>query len=212
MICEVEFEDGEREFSFYPYELELKPGDFVIFKAKRGKEIGRIAKLLDSGESSTQIIQKATPDDIEEYKRIKVDELRIYNLCEEKAKELEIPIKVVTVHIQFDRSLIRVDFLSEKKIDLKSFMKEIAKVCKSRIELRQIGARDYAKRFNAYGICGRPVCCSAFLTEFESITLDFIRLQHLSCGTSKLTGVCGRLMCCLAYERKLYEEIEKEDK
>ena len=213
MICEITFGEGERVGA--THELPLQLGDWVIFEAQqvhlqKGQEIGKVTKLIKSGKLSTQLevaplIRKATQQDMDEYKKIKEDELRTFEFCKEKVKDFGFPIKVVTVHIQFDRTLTKIDFLGEKKIDLKPLIKELTKVQKGRIELHQIGIRDYAKRFHAYGVCGRPVCCDSFLTEFEPITLDFVKLQHLSCGTSKLTGVCGRLVCCLAYERKLYK-------
>lgn len=209
MICEIEFREGEKIFSSFPQELQLKVDDYVIFKIKKGEEFGKIIKLFNSGKITTNVFRKASPQDIEKHRRNEDDQFKLYELSREKAKEFGLPIKVATVHIQFDRSVLKIGFLAEKRVDLKLLMKELTKVFKGRIEVHQIGVRDYAKKFCAYGMCGRPICCQAFLSEFEPITLSFIKLQNLACGTPKLTGVCGRLMCCLAYESGFYKEAEK---
>ncbi|MCK4353389.1 hypothetical protein KAW65_08295 [candidate division WOR-3 bacterium] len=217
MICEIEFGEWKRKFSAFPQELCLKLGDLVIFKlgegpassSQGGEEIAKVIKLLKSGKVSMVISRKASPEDITNYKKVKEDELKLYNLCKDKVKELDIPIKVTNVHIQFDRNLTRVNFIAEKRPDLKSLINELVKVYHGRMELHQIGVRDDARNFNSYGVCGRPLCCKTFLTEFEPVTINFIKAQKLACGASKLTGVCGRLMCCLAYEMDFYKEAEK---
>jgi len=209
MICELEFEEGEKVFSSCPIGIQLTLGALAVFKSNGGEEMGKIIKILNSGKVSTAIIRLANQEDIENNIKNEKEKTEIYKLCREKEKEIGIPIKVISTHIQFDKSLLKVKFLAKKRIGLKRLMHELAKIYKGRIEFHQIGVRTYAKRFDAFGVCGKRICCATFLKEFEPITIGTIKLQSLSCGTGKLTGVCGRLMCCLAYEKKHYEEEKK---
>lgn len=204
MICQVQIEKGEIIFVACPDEIEPKIGDYIIIKLNEGEEISKVINILQAGETSAEIIRIASQEDIETYEKILKEEEEVFNLCKTKVKEMNLPIKIASTHIQFDKSVLRIDYLTDKKIGLKRLMKEIAKSHPQRIEFQQIGVRTYAKRFKAIGICGRPVCCSVFLNEFEPITVDLIKLQNLSCGASKLTGICGKLMCCLAFEKGPY--------
>ncbi len=209
MICELAFGEWKKVFSSCPVELQPNLGDFAIFKLNTGEEIGKVIKLLDSGKTSTTILRLASQEDIEQDRENKEEEVGAYKFCKGKAKALGLPIKVASAHIQFDKSFLHIDFLAEKRVGLKDLMSELAKIYNRRIEFRQIGVRTYAKRFDAFGVCGRPLCCAKFLKEFQPITIGTVKLQNLSCGAGKLTGVCGRLMCCLAYEKKRYEEEKK---
>lgn len=211
MICQVQFELVEHIFASFPDEIQLKIGNYVIFKLNGGEEIGSVIKLVESGESSTQILRLATQEDIETYEKIKSEEQEVLNICKQKVKDMNLPIKIVNTHIQFDKTVLRIDYLAEKKIGLKRLMKEISHLHKERIEFHQIGVRSYAKKFKSIGICGRPVCCSIFLSEFEPITIDIIKLQNLSCGAPKLTGLCGKFMCCLAFEKVNYTGYKEQE-
>lgn len=212
MICELEFGEWKKIFSSCPIELKPNLLDFVVFKLNTGEEIGKVVKVMESGKTSTTILRLTNQEDIEQDIKNRKEETEAYKFCKKKVRELKIPIKVASVHVQFDQSFLQIDFLSEKRIGLKDLMSELAKIYKRRIEFRQIGVRTYAKRFDAYGVCGKQLCCSKFLKEFQPITINTVKLQNLSCGAGKLTGVCGRLMCCLAYEKKFYEEKKKLEK
>lgn len=210
MIYQIQFEDGENIFAPHSDDIQVGIGDYVVFKLNKGEEIGKVTKILQLGNPSVSILRKATQEDIEAYKEIIAEEYGALELCRQKAKEMELPIKIAYTHIQFDKSILRIDYLSEKKIGLRRLMKEIAKFYKERIEFRQIGVRSYAKKFNGIGVCGNILCCRLFMSEFEPITVDLIKLQSLSCGASKLTGFCGKLMCCLAFEKENYTEYKTQ--
>ncbi len=211
MIYQIQFEEWERTLASSPDEMQIKVSDYVIFELNAGEEIGKVVKILPSypDKIGTKILRRATQEDINTYQEIVRQEQAVFNLCKEKVKEMNIPIKIAAIHIQFDKSILRVDFMAEKKLVLKHLMKELTKVYTQRIEFRQIGARSYAKQFCAVGVCGRQICCNTFLKEFEPITIDLVKLQNLSCGTAKLTGICGKLMCCLAYEKESYQQGKK---
>ena len=215
MIYQIQVEEWERILASSPDEVQfevspLKVGDYVIFKLNGGEEIGKVVKILQSEEAITKILRRATQEDMNVYQEVVSQEQSAFNICKEKAREMNIPMKIASTHIQFDKSILRIDFIAEKKLLLKHLIKELTKVYPQRIEFRQIGARSYAKQFCAVGICGRQICCNTFLKEFEPITIDLVKIQNLSCGTAKLTGICGKLICCLAYEKESY--IQGNDK
>jgi cell fate regulator YaaT (PSP1 superfamily) len=211
MIYYIRFREADKILASYSGETQPLVETHVVFESDGGEEIGKIFKVLDSGQASTRIIRIATPEDIEKRREIEEEEQDVLKLCREKTKEMNIPIRVASTYIRFDRSVLHVDFLAEKKIGLRRLMKELVKVYPERIEFNQIGVRTFAKRFGALGVCGRSICCDSFLKEFKPITVDLMKLQNLSCGTAKLTGICGKLMCCLAYEREVYEIRLREE-
>ncbi len=208
MIAEIEFEITKKRFaSALPT---LKVGDYVLCRVEKGEDIGKVVNLFAKAKPSTRIIRIALSEDMDYYREIKEEEKSVSVMIKEMAKDLGLPMRIIEVHIQFDRKVTRVYFLAETRIELKSLIKKLGKELNMRIELTQIGARDFAKRFGAYGVCGRRTCCSLFLKEFAPITLSLIRLQKLASGSSRLTGICGRLMCCLDYEKEFYKESNKK--
>jgi cell fate regulator YaaT (PSP1 superfamily) len=118
-------------------------------------------------------------------------------------------MKLVDAEYSFDRTKIIFYFTSDERIDFRALVRDLAKVLKTRIELRQIGVRDEARILGGYGPCGRPICCAAFLSDFNPVTVRLAKEQNLPLNPSKISGLCGRLMCCLSYERKFYEEMAK---
>lgn len=218
MIYQIQFGEMETILASYPGEIHpTQPlagsqtltemiGKYVIFRLNEGEEIGKVIKLLQAGRTYSEIIRIATQEDIDKYEEIVKEEKRALSLSIEKAKDM--PIKIVSAHIQFDNSILQINFIAEKKIGLRGLTKELAKVFKQKIKFRQIGVRTYARQFNSIGVCGRVTCCRTFLNEFKPITVDLMKLQNLSCGTAKLTGICGKLMCCLSYEKENYQKQE----
>lgn len=212
MIYKINFSKLEEIFVSGLANVTLNKGDSVIFNTKTGEEFGIVTKIFEKTErkTSARIIRKATPEDIETYKKICEESIRIFNLCKDKSVEHKLPIKLIETRLQFDNRILHIYYIAEQKINLKSFLKEIANIYKGKIEVHSVGSRESVRQFKPCGVCGRHVCCSAFLTEFIPIGMDLIELQNLSCGTSKLTGVCGRLMCCLAYEKEHYKQAEEK--
>ncbi|HSG29340.1 MAG TPA: regulatory iron-sulfur-containing complex subunit RicT, partial [Candidatus Krumholzibacterium sp.] len=130
-------------------------------------------------------------------------------ICQEKAGEHDLPMKLVDVEYQFDGNKITFYFTSDGRIDFRGLVKDLASIFRTRIDLRQIGVRDEARRFDGMGMCGRRLCCSTFLKDFEPVTLKMAKDQNLPLTPSKISGACGRLMCCLAYELSDYKELMK---
>jgi hypothetical protein len=133
-------------------------------------------------------------------------EVEAFKVCRERIEERELKMKLVDVECRFDGNRITFYFTAEKRVDFRELVKDLASVYRTRIELRQIGVRDEAKRIGGFGSCGRKFCCTTFLREFEPVTLKMAKEQHLSLSPSKISGACGRLMCCLMYEVDAYRK------
>ncbi len=208
-IFQIGFRGWRKGYFLNPRLLPLQIGDWVLVSAEKGEDMGMVikkAKVGDGFSHSQKILRKATPEDMKrmEENRSKQEEAR--RTCQARIEEKNLPMKLVDVEYQFDGNKLVFYFISEERIDFRGLVRELASVYKTRIEMKQIGVRDQAKRMGGYGICGRPLCCATFLEDFEPITTQLAKGQHLTLIPSKISGVCGRLMCCLLFERKLYEE------
>lgn len=213
LIYEVAFKGERREFFHNPQNLTIHVGDFVIVQADRGENIGRVALLCDSSshkmipEPKREILRKATESDVNKLNENKKQEDEAFLVCRQKIVEHSLKMKLVDVEYQYDGNKITFFFTADKRIDFRSLVRDLASIYRTRIELRQIGVRDEARRLGGVGICGRRLCCNTFLGEFEPITSQMARNQHLSLSPTKISGVCGRLMCCLAFEEEYYKNI-----
>lgn len=215
-ILEIEFKGNKRVPYFNPKAIKVKPGDYVIVEADKGIDLGRVSKigrlvaLTQIKGEPKNIIRKAVPSDLEKLKENREKEAQAFIVGREKIKKHNLNMKLVDVEYQFDNNKLTFYFTSDKRIDFRALVRDLAAKYRTRIELRQIGVRDEARRLGGLGVCGKPLCCSFFLREFEPITTQYARLQHLPLNPGKLTGVCGRLKCCLLYEKNFYEEsLEK---
>ncbi len=214
-IVEVLFKGERRAIYRDRNELDIKEGEYVIVEAERGQDMGAASTIgplvrLKRGKGETRsIIRKAVPGDLETLARNKEKEKSAFKVCKEKIRDYRLDMKLVDVEMQFDGSKITFYFTAAQRIDFRELVKDLASVYRTRIELRQIGVRDEAKRISGLGICGRKQCCSAFLDEFEQITTQMAKDQQLALNPVKISGNCGRLLCCLRYEDDLYRELFK---
>ncbi|MFA5033323.1 MAG: regulatory iron-sulfur-containing complex subunit RicT [bacterium] len=213
MIYKLKIGEIEAVFATAPQNLSFDKDELVVVNARSGDEIGTILEIREKTDKkiSAKIIRKLTPEDLDTYNKLLEENTKTNDLCKSKAIEFNLPIKVIETRIQFDNHTLHIYYVSEQKVNLKTFLKEVSNAYKGKIEVHPIGSRESVRQYNPYGICGRQVCCSKFLAEFTPIGTDLIELQNLSCGNTKLTGVCGRLICCLAYEKEYYkkEAIQK---
>ncbi len=192
-------------------EIGISKGDYIIYKTEAGRDIGRVIDIIPNSHLiSYRFATRTTEEDMETMREIKKEEAEKKKECEEILPDYNLNLKLVGCHMQFDRKKIKFYFLAETKIDYRALLKHLSKRWNKRMEFQQIGARDYAKTFTDYGVCGFKTCCSCFITNFESITTTLLRLQNLACGTDKATGICGKLMCCLKYEEEFYKEQEEK--
>ncbi len=212
-VIGVRFRKAGKVYYFSPGDNEIKNGDHVIVETARGVEYGYV--VLGSHEVEDKkvvqplkpVLRMASPED-EEIERInKEKEKEAFRICLEKIKKHELEMKLIDTEYTFDNNKILFYFTADGRIDFRELVKDLASVFKTRIELRQIGVRDETKIRGGIGICGRPLCCSSYLSEFIPVSIKMAKEQNLSLNPSKISGVCGRLMCCLKYEEETYEEL-----
>lgn len=215
-VIGVSFTEGKRIYYFDPANIKPNFGDDVIVETERGLQYGKIATLIvEKNEKSLnmplkRIIRIATKDDRKKHELNLNEEKKAMKECEKLIKKYNLNMKVIDANFTFDKEQLMYHFLSDSRIDFRNLAKELAGIFKTRIELRQIGVRDEVKRIGGNGVCGRELCCCAFLSDFETVSIKMAKEQNISLNPSKISGNCGRLMCCLKYEQEVYEEkLEK---
>ncbi len=215
-LVEVVFKGERRAIYRNRNEIDINEGDAVVVEAERGEDLGRISLVgalvkLKRGQGDAKgIIRIALDKDMNQHNANLAKENDAYKVCREKIKHYNLDMKLVDVEMQFDGSKITFFFTAAQRVDFRELVKDLASVYRTRIELRQIGVRDEAKRVSGFGICGRKQCCSAFLNEFEQINTQMAKDQQISLNPSKISGNCGRLLCCLRYEKEFYQAVFKE--
>ncbi|NQT24928.1 stage 0 sporulation family protein [candidate division KSB1 bacterium] len=213
---EIEFKGGRKAFVSNDMEFPCVVGDLVIVQAEKGEDLGRIVNmgyLVDQragDQNLPKLLRKPSGDDLKQSVENAELEEQAVNDCALRIEEHGLDMKLVDGEYQFDRKKITFYFTSEKRVDFRALVRDLAAKYRTRIELRQIGVRDEAKRIGGVGVCGRRLCCTAFLREFAPVTTQFAKDQNLALNPTKLSGACGRLMCCLLYERDFYQEAIKE--
>ena len=198
-IVGVRFRTAGKVYYFGPKNLDLKIGDRVIVETARGVEMGTVAvapKEVPDDEvvQPLKTVQRiATEEDFKRAEKNKEKEKEAFKICQEKIKKHKLEMKLV-----------------DAEIDFRELVKDLASVFRTRIELRQIGVRDETKIMGGIGICGRPLCCSSYLTDFVPVSIKMAKEQNLSLNPTKISGVCGRLMCCLKNEQETYEYLNSQ--
>ncbi|MBQ3277978.1 MAG: stage 0 sporulation family protein [Clostridia bacterium] len=215
-IAGIQFQKNGSVFYFEVNQITIKVGDYVIADTGHGYDIGEVivgCREIEEEKRPSQIkqiIRIATQADIQQSIQNREREKEAYAVCQKKISEHQLEMKLVSVEYSFDGSKILFYFTANGRIDFRSLVKDLASVFKTRIELRQIGVRDEARMLGGLGQCGRPICCGAFLEEFQPVSIKMAKEQNLSLNPTKISGVCGRLMCCLKYEQDQYEAIRKK--
>lgn len=214
-IIGVRFKSIGKIYYFNPDGLDISLGDSVIVETARGIECGEVVitdREIDESEFSSPIkpvIRIASSQDFDVIEKNKKKEQDAFKICEEKIKKHDLKMNLIDVECTFDNNKILFYFTAESRVDFRELVKDLASVFRTRIELRQIGVRDEAKKLGGLGICGQPFCCSRFLGEFQPVSIKMAKEQSLSLNPTKISGTCGRLMCCLKYEQESYEELLK---
>ena len=215
-VIGVRFQNAGKLYFFDPGSYWPTAGDFVIVETARGVEFGEVVtgvkEIADDQLSAPlkQVIRIASAQDVQHAKDNERAEKEAYVICQQKISDHKLDMKLVSVEYTFDNSKILFYFTANGRVDFRSLVKDLASVFKTRIELRQIGVRDEAKMLGGLGPCGRPICCGAFLGDFQPVSIKMAKEQNLSLNPTKISGVCGRLMCCLKYEQDNYEQIRKQ--
>lgn len=215
-VVGVSFKRAGKIYYFDPGELQLGVGDRVIVETSRGLEFGEVVvnpKIVSEEEivqPLKSVLRKASPEDMEKVAENRNNEKEAYDICLKKIDKHGLPMKLVDVEYTFDNNKIIFYFTADGRVDFRELVKDLARVFRTRIELRQIGVRDEAKMLGGLGPCGRQLCCSTFLRDFEPISIKMAKTQDLSLNPAKISGICGRLMCCLKYECQNYRCFKNE--
>ncbi|MDR2532429.1 MAG: stage 0 sporulation family protein [Oscillospiraceae bacterium] len=214
-IVGVRFKDVGKVYYFSPGALKISVGEKVIVETAHGVEYGEVVianrEVLESEIVSPlkNIMRVATKKDAQTLEANKKKEAEILYVFTKKIAEHKLLMKPIGIDCTFDGSKILFYFTAESRVDFRELVKDLASVYRTRIELRQIGVRDEAKMLGGLGVCGRGLCCSSFLGEFQPVSIKMAKEQSLSLNPTKISGTCGRLMCCLKYEQDTYEELLK---
>ncbi len=212
-VIGVRFRTAGKIYFFAPGKFQIKQGDNVIVETARGVEFGRVVsgpkevKDEDVVQPLKSVIRMASDQDRKTVEKNKQKEKEAFKICLEKIRKHKLEMKLIDVEYTFDGNKILFYFTADGRIDFRELVKDLAAVFRTRIELRQIGVRDETKIRGGIGICGRPLCCSTYLTEFSAVSIKMAKEQNLSLNPTKISGVCGRLMCCLTNEEETYEEL-----
>ena len=212
-VIGVRFRQAGKIYFFSPGKLEIKTQDRVIVETARGVEFGKVVTGPKEVEDDkiTQplksVIRIANEEDYKKEEKNREKEKEAFNICLEKIRKHGLEMKLIDAEYTFDNNKVLFYFTADGRIDFRELVKDLASVFRTRIELRQIGVRDETKIRGGIGICGRPLCCHTYLSEFAPVSIKMAKEQNLSLNPTKISGVCGRLMCCLKYEEETYEDL-----
>ena len=216
MVIGVRFRTAGKIYYFGPKDIEFRRGDHVIVETARGVEYGTVVlpnMEVDDGKITPPLkngIRKATSDDDEREKRNREKEKDAYKVCQEKIRKHGLEMKLINAEYTFDNNKVLFYFTADGRVDFRELVKDLASVFRTRIELRQVGVRDETKILGGMGICGRPLCCHSYLSDFAPVSIKMAKEQSLSLNPAKISGICGRLMCCLQNEAQVYEELNRK--
>jgi cell fate regulator YaaT (PSP1 superfamily) len=215
-VVGVRFKKAGKIYYFDPGDLLIEKDDFVIVETVRGVEYGKIVTARKQVEDHDvvlplkKVLRLADQKDrliVEENKQAAKE---AYEVCCEKVNEHQLDMKLVDVEYTYDRNKVIFYFTADGRVDFRELVKDLAAIFRTRIELRQIGVRDEAKMLGGIGPCGRMLCCSTFLGDFDPVSIKMAKDQNLSLNPTKISGLCGRLMCCLKYENDEYETAKEQ--
>ena len=215
-VVGVSFKKGGKIYYFSPNNLKLNKNTNVIVKTERGLQFGVIenenmeidAKNLKS--SLSKVDRVCTKRDKETHEKNINDAKMALKKCKELVEKHCLNMIILDANYTFDKSQLLFTFLADNRIDFRKLAKDLAAIYKTRIELRQVGVRDKAKEIGGYGTCGRTLCCSKFLCDFDSVSINMAKNQNIALNPNKINGACGRLLCCLKYEDECYKEYSKK--
>lgn len=215
-VIGVRFRAAGKIYYFDPADRQIKIGDHVIVETARGIEYGYVV-LGNREVDETKVIpplkpviRMATDEDRAIEAKNKEKEKEAFKICQEKIKKHNLEMKLIDAEYTFDNNKVLFYFTADGRIDFRELVKDLASVFKTRIELRQVGVRDETKIMGGIGICGRPLCCHSYLSEFIPVSIKMAKEQNLSLNPTKISGVCGRLMCCLKNEEETYEVLNSK--
>lgn len=214
-VVGVSFKRNGKVYYFSPNGIKVEKEDNVIVKTERGLQFGTVEvanKEISSNQLNSalsNIVRIASKKDIEQNEKNIENSKEALKKCKELIEKYNLEMMVLDASYTFDRNQLLFTFIADSRVDFRKLAKDLANIYKTRIELRQVGVRDKAKEIGGYGSCGRPLCCSKFLCDFDSVSINMAKNQNIALNPTKINGCCGRLLCCLKYEDECYKELNK---
>lgn len=213
----VKLQLGEyRPVYFYDInDVECERGDYVVMEVDRGSEFGKVISKIEriperSNESvKGKVLRKATEGDLKQIENNRMKAKDTMSTCIRKITDRKLDMQIVKAEYTFDSSKIIFSFTADGRIDFRHLVKDLARVFRVRIELKQIGVRDKAKIISGFGVCGREFCCSSYMNTFHPLSIKMAKEQGLPLNPSRISGSCGRIKCCMAYEFNVYKGYAK---
>ncbi len=211
----VRFHQASKIYYFNTAGIDLELGDHVVVETSRGLELGNVVVTANQAlpsnisEPLKPVVRKARDEDIKQEQKNQEKAIEALKLCRESVAKLNLPMKLISAKYSLDRNHLTVFFSAEKRVDFRELLKELSRNLKTRVELRQVGARDEARLFGGVGKCGYPLCCTTFLCEFSPVSIRMAKEQEVALNPMKTSGICGRLLCCLGYEFEQYRDMKK---
>ncbi len=215
-IVGVRFHQAGKVYYFDAAGIPMEINDYVIVETTHGHELGKVAIspgqviFSEIGEPLKPVVRKAQAEDIEKAQQRQEKAHEAIAKCRELVEKLNLPMKPISAQYNLDGSHLTIFFSAEKRVDFRELVRELSRSLKTRVELRQVGARDEAKLIGGLGKCGFPLCCSTFLSEFAPVSIKMAKEQDLALNPMKTSGVCGRLLCCLGYEYEQYRAMKEK--
>lgn len=214
-VVGIGFKEVGKLYYFNPTPFDLKLDDLVVVETVRGMELGKVVlpiKEVEDTEIEHElkcVLRVATQQDMKTYIDNKNKAKNTLNICKRVVAEHKLDMKLLDCEYTLDRGKVIIYYNAEGRVDFRELLKDLAGELKVRIELRQIGPREGAKFIGGIGPCGREICCSKHLREFDLVTMKMAKDQGMTLNASKVAGLCGKLMCCIGYENQVYDEIRK---
>lgn len=215
-VIGINFQNANRTYYFAPGNTNVKKNDYVIVETERGLQYGQaVTDVLDMSKENVflplkDVIRVATKEDYKINKKNEIDSKKALEYAKELVNSENLDMKIFEASYTFDRKKLIFKFIADERVDFRRLAKLLAAKYKTRIELRQIGVRDKAKEIGGLGPCGRPLCCSTFLSTFDSVSINMAKNQGIALSPTKINGACGRLLCCLGYEDDTYTYYKKD--
>lgn len=213
-LVKIEFKGHRRQYYPNVMEYPIVRGDYLVVQTDKGEDMGLVTAVTEKcdgcpQEFSYHILRKADKTDLTTFFENRKNEIEAKNVCQERVAELGLDMKLMDVEYQLDRKKVTFFYTADDRVDFRELVRQLAAIFRTRIEMRQIGVRDEAKRMESVGTCGLPLCCGKFLESFEPVNTQTAKDQNLPMNPTKLSGQCGKLKCCLRFEHPFYLEEMK---
>jgi cell fate regulator YaaT (PSP1 superfamily) len=215
-IVGVKFKKEGKIYSFHAADLPLKRNDLVVVITDNGPALGTVVtevKTVQEPQLSANlkdVLRQATEEDLRTRENNQKLEQEAMQFCVRRIAERRLPMKLIEVECLFDKSKMLFSFAAENRVDFRDLVKDLVQRFHTRIELRQVGARQEARVIKGLGICGREVCCATLLHNLDRVSVKMAKEQNMSLNPEKISGLCGRLMCCLGFEYEAYADLKKD--